>query len=319
MANELRQAINKVNLVGLVKEQKLKLNSDKDGKYINGSLVVKTGEFSEVEVQVYVSEKTKEGKTKKAFETLHKFIDGEHITLADCKNDEDRENVAKVRVFGNKDFTPHFKEDIFKVKDTEEVKTKIKIDLGFGTISVDNSLNEQDFKAEFDVEMYVTSIKEEEKNQEPTGRVIVSGWTPVYGGKVIPMEVVAGTIQDEDGNDYDFGSDIQSQVEEGSTLNVWGQIDYRAIITKTKKGGGLGKAKIEEKREYVNDLVIFGADIVEDEDKAFEMELIKKAKIERDTEIEKKKAEKSEDGDKKGKGLNKSSGGDKPRRERPNF
>lgn len=320
MANELRQAINSVTIVGEVKEHKLNLNNDKEkGNYINGSVVVKTGEFSEVEVQVYVGEKTKEGKVKKSFETLKKFIDAEYITLAGAKNEEERESVAKVRIFGNKDFQPHFKEDIFKIKETGEVKTKIKIDLGFGTISVDNTLTPEDYKAEFDVEMYVTSVVEEEKDQELTGRAIIKGWTPVYGGKVIPMEVVAGIIVDDDGEEFDFGADILSQVEEGMTLNVWGQIDYKAIITKVTKGGGLGKKKVEEKREYVNDLVVVGADIQEDEEKEFDMELIKKAKIERDTEIENKKNEKTDEDNKKGKGLNKGEKTDRPKRERPNF
>jgi hypothetical protein len=321
MANqELRQGINKINLVGVVKEHNLKLNKDKDGNYINGSLVVKTGEFSEIELSVFVGEKTKEGKTKKAFETLQKFIDEEYLTLAGCKNDEDRESVAKVRVFGNKDFTPHFSENIFKVKETGEVKTKLKLDLGFGTISVDNSIREEDFKAEYEVEMFVTSVKEEIKKEEETGRVIVSGWTPIYGGKIIPMEVVAGTIIDDNGEEIDFAQDVLNQIEEGMTVNVWGEINYKSIITKTKKGGGLGKAKIEETREYINELVLVGADIIEDEEKGFDMELVKKAKIERDNTIENTKNDDSKDSkdSKKGSGINKGSS-DKPKRERPNF
>jgi hypothetical protein len=317
---ELRQGINKINLVGEVKEHNLKLNKDKDGNYINGSLTIKTGEYSEIELQVFVGEKTKEGKIKKAFETLQKFIDEEYLTLAICKNDEDRENIAKVRVYGNKDFVPHFSENIFKIKDTGEVKTKLKQELGFGNVSVDNSINKEDYKAEFEVEMYVTSVKEEIKKDEETGRVVVSGWTPVYGGKIIPMEVVAGTIIDDDGEEVDFAQDVLNQIEEGMTINVWGEINYKSIITKTKKGGGLGKAKIEESREYINDLVLVGADIIDDEEKAFDMELIKKAKIERDNTIENLKNEESKDSkeSKKGTGINKGSS-DKPRRERPNF
>ena len=323
MANseqEQRQAINKIDLIGEVKEQKLKFNKDKDGNYINGSLVVKTGEFSEIEFKVFVKEKNKDGKTKKVFETLQKFIDGEHLTLASCKNEEERGSVAKIRVFGNKEFVPHFSENIFKPKGTEEVKTRNNIELGFGTVSVDNTLKPEDYKAGFEVEMYVTSVKEEIKDDESTGRAIVSGWTPVYGGKVIPMEVIAGVIIDDEGEEYDFGEDILTQVEEGMTINVWGQINYETIITKTKKGGGLGKAKVEEHREYINELIMDGAEIQEDEEKEFDMELIKKAKIERDVEIENVKNEESSD-NKKGKGMsgNKGAGANTTRRERPKF
>jgi len=316
--NELRQGVNNVTLTGEVKEHKLKFNKDKDGNYINGSLVIKTGEFSELEVKVFVKEKNKDGKAKKVFETLNKFIEGKQLTLADCKNDEDRENVTKVRVFGNGDFVPHFKEEIFKIKESEEVKTKITIELGFGTVSIDNGIKPEDYKADFDVEMYVTSVKEEIKNDEETGRTIISGWTPVYGGKVIPMEFVAGTIIDDEGEEYDFGADVLNSVEEGMTLNLWGNINYQSKIVKTKKGGTLGKAKIEEHREYVNELIVLGADIQEDVEKEFDPELVKKAKIERDNEIENKKNEESTD--KKGKGLgNKGAGANTTKRERPKF
>jgi len=316
--NELRQGVNNVTLTGEVKEHKLKFNKDKDGNYINGSLIVKTGEFSELELKIFAKEKNKDGKVKKVFETLNKFIDGEQLTLADCKNDEDRENVTKVRIFGNGDFVPHFKEEIFKIKESEEVKTKITIELGFGNVSIDNGIKPEDYKADFDVEMYVTSVKEEIKNDEETGRTIISGWTPVYGGKVIPMEFVAGTIIDDEGEEYDFGADVLNSVEEGMTLNLWGNINYQSKIVKTKKGGTLGKAKIEEHREYVNELIVLGADIQEDVEKEFDPELVKKAKIERDNEIENKKNEESTD--KKGKGLgNKGAGANTTKRERPKF
>ena len=320
---ELRQAINDITLIGEVKEQKLNLNKNKEGNYINGSLVINTGDFSEIEIKVFVSEKNKKGKVKKSFETLQKLINEDFLTLASCKNDEDRENVAKVRIQGQKEFTPRFNEDIFKIKETEEVKTKVNIDLGFGNITVDSSIKPEDYKATFDIEMFVTSVKEETKQDEPTGRAIVSGWTPIYGGKVIPMEVVVGIILNDDGEEFDFGEDILAQVEEGMTLNVWGDINYKSIITKTTKGGGLGRAKVEEHREYINELVVVGADIQEDEDKEFDMELIKQAKIERDVAIEEKKNEEVVD-NKKGKGMgnkgsNTSASGDKPKRERPKF
>ena len=322
MANtELRQAINNITLVGEVKEQKLKLNTNKEGSYINGSLVINTGEFSEIEVKVFVGEKNKKGTVKKAFETLQKFINEDLLTLASCKNDEDRESVAKVKVQGQKEFTPHFKEDIFKSKDGDEVKTKTTIDLGFGNVTLDSSLKKEDYKATFDVEMIVTSVKEEIKQGESTGRAIINGWTPVYGGKVIPMEVIAGIILDDEGEDFDFGEDILAQVEEGMTINVWGDINYKTIVTKTTKGGGLGKAKVEEHKEYINELIMVGADIQEDETKEFDMELIKQAKIERDVEIENKKNEEGSSDTKKSKGMSKSAGttGEKVKRERPKF
>lgn len=314
MANqELRQGKNSINLVGEVKEHKLKLNKGDDGRYINGALVINTGEFSEIELGVFVKEKNKDGKIKKAFETLNKMIDEEYKTLANVKSDE---AVTKVKVFGNGDFTPHFREDMFKTEGSEEVKTKVKIDLGFGSVIVDNTLTPEDYKAEFDVEIFVRNIVEEIKDDEQTGRAKISGLLPVYGGKVIPLELIAGIVEDE-GETIDFGQEILNGVEIGSTINLWGKINYQSIITATKKGGGLGKAKIEEKRTYINELIVEGGEIIT-EAKEFDSDLVKKALIERDNAIEEKKNEKPKDS-KKSSGLQGGSSDEKPKRQRPAF
>lgn len=309
---ELRQGRNALTFIGEVKEHKLRVNDEKkDDKYINGSLVIKTGEFSEVELGVYCKEKNKDGKTKKAYETLNKFIDEEYKTLANAKADEE---AVKVRIFGNKDFTPQFREDIFKVDGVEEPVTKLKMDLGFGTIKVDNQLTPEDYKAEFDVEVYVRNIIEEMKDEEATGRVKIQGLLPVYGGKVMPLELIAGMVEDEDGTEIDFGQEILNGVEIGSTINLWGKINYQAIIETVKKGGSLGKAKVEEKRTYINELLVEGGEITPEE-KEFDAELVKQALIERDNRIEEVRNESPKD--KKGTGLKKS--GDKPKRPRPQF
>jgi len=65
------------------------------------------------------------------------------------------------------------------------------------------------------------------------------------------MEFIAGTIIDDEGEEYDFGEDILNSVEEGMTLELWGNINYQSKIIKTKKGGTLGKAKIEEHRSML--------------------------------------------------------------------
>lgn len=315
MANqELRQGKNSINLVGAVKEHKLKLNKGDDGQYINGSLVIKTGEFSEVELSVYVKEKKKDGSVKKVFETLESVINEEHKTMANAKKED---VVTKVKVFGNGDFTPHFKEDMFKTEGSDEVKTKIKCDLGFGSVIVDNTLTEEDYRAEFDVEVYVRNIVEEVKNDEATGRAKISGLLPVYGGKVIPLELIAGLVEDE-GETIDFGQEILNNVEIGSTINLWGKINYQQIVTTTKKGGGLGKAKVEEKRTYINELIVEGGEVTP-EATEFNADLVKKALIERDNAIEEKKNEQSTEGKKKTGLQGAASSEDKPRRERPKF
>lgn len=315
MANELRQGKNALTIVGAVKEHKL-TKSTKDGKTsMMGSLVIKAGEFKEVEVNVFVAEKTKKEKDNKTFIALNKILTEEYKTMANAKEDD---TVTKVRVYGSGDFTPHFKEDMYKKKDTEEVATIIKLDLGFGNIAVDNTITEEDYKAEFDIEVYVTNISEEfDKEENETGRIKVKGWLPVYGGKVIPIEMVAGTIVGDDGEEINIAEGIQDAVEEGSTFNAWGDINFEKIVEEVKKGGSIGKAKVDTKNTYINELVITGGDVVEDEAKEFDGDLVKEAKLERDKAIEEKKNEAPKE-DKKAKGIGKTGDKDK-KRTRPTF
>ena len=110
-------------------------------------------EFSEMELGIYCKELNKDGKVKKTFETLKKFIDEDLKTLANIKGED---AATRVRVFGNQGFEPHFKEDMYKPEGAKEVITRIKTDLGFGNIIVDNSIKPEEFKANFEVEVFIT-------------------------------------------------------------------------------------------------------------------------------------------------------------------
>ena len=308
---ELRQGKNAISLIGEVKEHKLKSGAKDGNKYINGSIVIKTGDFSDIELSVFVGEKSKKGTIKKAYTTLQKFIDEEYKTGANATAEQ---VVSKVRVFGNGDFTPHFKEDLYKSEGSDEVKTILKMDLGFGTFSVDNTLTPKDYKSTFDVEVYVRNIVEEIKDDVVTGRAKIQGLLPVYEGKIFPIELIAGIVVGEDGESFDFGEQIISGIEIGSTINLWGAINYQSIIETIKKGGTLGKAKTEEKRTYVNELLAEGGEVTS-EVLEFDADLVQKALIERDSRIAEKKAETPKEGN-KGKGL---SGGSGEPRKRPTF
>jgi hypothetical protein len=300
MANqEIRQALNKVDITGVVKEHKLLSGSNDEGKYINGSLVVKAGKFTEISVKVFCSEFNSKGKTKKTYENLEGILNGELKTMAEVSEDE----AVKVRIWGNEGFTPQFKEEIFKPKNSTDVVEKVVVDLGFGNITIDNSVTPEDYKATFDVELFVESIEEElDDKDEETGRVVIKGWCPVYGGSVIPLEIKAGIICDEEG-EYDFAEDVRSGIDLESTINIWGDINFDTIIEKVSKGGSLGRAKVEEKRTYIHELVAVGADFV-DEDDEYEIESIQQARIER----ENKKQETLNKADDKENNTNKSSG-----------
>lgn len=287
---EIRQALNKIDIAGVIKEHNLKTGKGENGEYINGSFVVKAGEFTEITVKVMVSKNNKQGKIRKSYDVLHKIFSGEYKTMAEVSEEE----AVKVRLWGSEGFSPQFKEEFFKPEGVDDVIERVVVDLGFGNITVDNQMKSEDYRATFDVEVFVESIQEEIKNDEDTGRVIIKGWCPVYGGTVIPLTIVAGVIKDEEG-EYDFAEDVRSQIDPEMTVNFWGDIDFRSIVEKKTKGGSMGKAKIEEKRTYIHDLVAIGAEFVVGEDE-YDIEDIKQARIERENKKQEAK-EKAENKD----------------------
>lgn len=302
-ANELRIAGNKVSITGVLLEHKLKEQKGDKGKYINGSFVIKAGKFTEIDVKVYVDEKTKKGKESKNFTLLKEIIDGELPTLT-----KDKENATILSIFGSGDFQPKLKEERYANQSKTDVNTKLSVELGFGNVKVaDSNTTEEDFKAGFDIEMFVTSVDEEQnKDEEETGRVKVKGYVPTYDGGIFPIEVIAGIIIDEEG-EFDFAEEVRSEIEEGSTINVWGDINFAKIIEKKSKGGKLGRAKIEESNTYVHELIANGADIIEDDKSIYEEEDIEKAvkerKIQLDEVLTKAKAKAEGGGKTKSKGI----------------
>ncbi|MDC4245678.1 hypothetical protein [Clostridium perfringens] len=314
---ENRTAMNKVELVGVVKEHQLKEGKGENGKYINGSLVVACGE-AEVKLKVFVSEKTKEGKVKKSYETLNKFITEDYLTMA-----KNKDEAAVVRVYGSGDFTPQFREELFVPENGKECKSVISVDLGFGNIYVDENgkIKEEDYKATFDIEMYVQEVEEEVKkngeDEEETGRVKIKGCVPCYGGKAFPITLIAGTVIDDEG-EFDFAEQIRENVSEGDSMNFWGDINYISILEKKKKGGSLGRAKVEEKRTTIHELIATGGEML-DEEKEWEEETIEKALKERAIDI-KEKEDKAKQENSKGTGLRSNKDkSDKPARPRPKF
>lgn len=308
---EIRQALNKLDISGVIKEHKLKAGKGDNGNYINGSFVIKAGEFTEITVKVCVEELTGKGKVKKSYESLNKILKGTVKTMAEAPEEE----AVKVRLWGNDGFTPQFKEEIYKPENATDVVTRVGVELGFGNLTIDEKIKPENYEAKFDVEMFVESVEEElDKNEEETGRVIVKGWCPVYGGSVIPLEIKVGVVVDDDG-EFDFAEDIRNSVDPETTVNFWGDIDFKAIVEKTSKGGAIGKAKVDKKTTYIHDLVAIGADFIEGENE-YEIEDIQQARVERENKKQEVK-DKSNGDEKQGKGntnnkFNRSNRGNRP-------
>ena len=320
--NEMKLGKNKVEFLGVVKEQKLKEVKTENGESITGKLVLKCGEFKEVDVNVFVGKYNKDGKTvSKKYETLKDFIDGKLPTMASAKEDEE---PTIVNIWGNEPFTANIEENMYKSKQSGNVVTNPQFRLGFANITVKQDVEEKDFKAEFDVDIYVDSITEEvdPSTNEETGRAIIKGYLPLYGGLVMPLELVAGMIKGDDEEDLNMAELVLDNVREGDTFSAYGDINFERIITQTKSSGkGFGRAKIETKTDYIHEFNILYGEIVEDEDKMFEEEDIKQALVQRDSKMDEIKNKEDEDKEDKSqkRGLGSSNSEGSARRQRRGF
>ena len=280
---------NSVEIVGIVKEQKLKpITYNKDGKEfeaISGSLVIACGEFKTVEIRLMVNKLTKKGTVNKTYEKLLGFIKGDYLTMVD-----NIEEATRVKIRGNGDVTPKLEENRFANKERTEVITAPSVSLGFGNITIDNTIPEEDFKAMVDINVYVSSIEEEMVNDEETGRVIMQTYLPLYakeGLDIMPLKVVAGILPaTETEDECDVAQAVRDYISEGDTVNMWIDINHERIVKKVAKGGGIGRAKVEDSTTYINEFVMIGGEPIDDVEKQFDEELIKKALQERQIKLD---------------------------------
>lgn len=307
---ELRSALNKFSVQGAVKEANFNVvegsNDNGSYKYVTGKLVIKAGETKEITVKASANELTKKGDINKTYETLCKFMNGEYPTMAMPNVTE--EEATKVSIWGNGDFTPRMADNMFVVEG--QLKEAIAFELGFGRLNIKDNLTPDQYKADFEIEMFVTEVEAEIKNDEETGRTVVKGYVPVYGGSAMPFKVIAEDIVEEDGEVFPFAQQVLEGVYPESTFTFWGDIRYERVETVIKKGGTLGRAKLETSTATVKEFVIVGGDIVDDYEKAYTIEQIQSALVERENRKAKEfeRAEKREQANQKGRGL----GGAKP-------
>lgn len=149
----------------------------------------------------------------------------------------------------------------------------------FNRLKADDEFNP---RAEFEVEVFVKSVTPEIKNEEETGRVKMSAIIPVFGGKVIPFNFMV----DAEGAEY-----VSDNYEAGTTTKVFGTIvnfkEKKVVFEKAAFGKDKEKVTYNTVREY---LITGGVDPYEEDDaKAYTVDQIKQAMVERETYLEEMK------------------------------
>lgn len=282
--NTLREALNQFTITGTLKENTLEIRDDlKDRatgapyKAIMGDLVVKVNEHDEHRIKLFSKELTKAGAVSKLFKAYETVMDT-YISIADLAtmSAEEKEGKYATRLTVQGEIRSNdYSADGTEVRETPELAGKF----------INSIKEEEDDKAEFDLEVYLQAIKPElDKAGIETGRLEIKGLVPVYGGKIIPIPL---TITDEHGvADY-----MQMNFQVGDTLQIWGEIINQAIEKKKVKSG-FGQSKEDISYDYKNEILVIGGEERPLEgDKAFDTEAIKLALKEREAYLEQKKAE----------------------------
>jgi len=285
---EIREALNEVFIEGILKEKNLELTTinGENGKQdvIRGEVVISTSSNSEHKVRIFANKLTKEKKDNPIYKGLVTVMD-EYMSIADVlKLGQSADTATKVRITKgrlglNEYYTP-----------AEELKS-------FPAVST-NFLNRVDEtkgynpKAEFTLEMFFKSMKKEVKNSEETGRVIVEGIIPMYGGAVAPITFI---VADSDTVDY-----LETNYEVGKTGKVWGEI-INTVETTVKIEKGFGKAKEKTITNTLHELTLTGGEeeqYDEEDEKSYSVDIIKKAMAERDIYLDELKKKSKKDGNK---------------------
>lgn len=274
-----KQAPNSVNLVGVVSENNLEIkqfDERKDGvptgnKYnaMTGDLVIRTGENENHTVRFFSKEFTNAGAQSRQFTGLQTVKDS-IVSIADTESNPDLV-PSRLSVTGSLELNEYAGGD-GQIRSFPSVRGRFV-----------NRLPEDDKtenKAEFDLEGMVGKVIDEfDKDGVETGRKKVSLLVPLYNS-VIPIDFVVT----EEGSDY-----VGDNFTNGSTVRIYGDMVNFRHVQKKEVEMGFGQNKVEEITTFVNELLVKGGNLYEEDvhtAKIIDPELVKSKLVEREKDLE---------------------------------
>lgn len=284
--NTLRQAENNIKIEGLLLEKDVNTGTTGDGReFLGVKLTVETKESEQHQIELFSMKLKADGAPNGIYTSLQTVVD-EYKAVAD--EGVGRENADKVRTT-----TGEIRMNDYVGQDGQ-LRSFPQISATFiNRVEAGQEFNPH---AKFETELVVDRVVEEVgKDEEETGRVILHGYIPLYGGKVIPFEFKVS----EDGSGY-----VQDNYEKGDTVFVYGDIINKSERIVTKIESAFGADKEDVKYKTLREFQITGGTEAYDEEnaKTINVEAIGKALTEREVYLEglKEKHEKSKGGRKGG-------------------
>lgn len=275
----LRQAENNVKIEGILSEINLEESSYNDSNnvkhdIIKGSITVKVdkeilGKMQTlyIPVHVYADKHTRKGTVNPAYESAKRIMDSYVSIAASDETRADKIRIERANITMNEYWGqngqivsfPRIRASFFK-KVTSDFKP------------------EASFSAEF---VIASKYDEVDTQGEPTGRLIVKGVLPQYGGKV---DVVNFIVENANAIDY-----INMNWAENETVSAHGRLFFSQKTETTLVEVDFGEPVEESKTIKVSDLIITGSKSAMNDALAYDITEIQEALSVRTAELEKKK------------------------------
>lgn len=277
----LRQADNKIEVEGLLLEVDSREGKTADGReFMSARLTIETVEDSEQHQVEMFSMKLKKDGTENGIYNSLKTVAEEYKSVKDVG----REEADKVRTTTGEIRLNDYVND-------RGLQSFPQISATFiNRVEAGQEFNPH---AKFETEVVVDRVVEEmDKDQEETGRAILHGYIPLYGGRVIPFEFKVG----EDGTGY-----VMDNYEKGDTVFVYGEIINQTEKVVTKVESAFGADKENVKYYTIREFVITGGTEPYEEENAntYNLDSIAKALNEREAYLEELKKNHESNKDKK--------------------
>lgn len=276
---KLRQADNKVTVVGILAESTLEIKSfdekEGSGKYeaITGDLTIKVSEDESHVVTYFQKKLTKEGNVNKNFKALTTVMN-EYASIADIAQGLKEGEPTKLKANGEITLNEFYANG--------ELISRPRIN---GKFSPSRIKNEADFtpEATFDTEAIIKSVQPEMEQGEETGRMKINTFIPTYSS-VIPVTFITHKDMKPEHVDY-----VQSNFTQGLSIRLYGDfINFSKKIVRVVEAV-FGENTEDVTYENVQELAVKGGVPYEEdgahEKKIFDLSLLKKAQTNRERHL----------------------------------
>ena len=264
----MRQAINNVNVEGILNEVDLNVKVDSSNReYVSGKVILLVDQMccgkpdrNEVAVNVFAYKLTKAGKNNPAFESACQLLQN-GVSVAACG---DEASADRYRVTGC-----NLSTNEFTAQDGRHVVYPTIRASFFNKVTKDFNPT-----ATFEQEIVIGSINDEIVNDDPTGRLLVQGIIVGYNDRVDSITYV---VEDENAVNH-----IRNYWSADSTVKVWGKV-RSTVSTVTRSSSeevGFGEAPTRTYQKTTREFVITsGSPQAYDDDLAFNINEVRAALI----------------------------------------